>query len=135
MTRMQLTCDDALFACARQCSTVAHEYCRDVNRCSELIILSLDCAELCRQTSILWRNKSEKTKSTALQCIETCDQLTRYLAGNTHDHARQLSEHCLRARQCCSEIATQSWENNHSISYPAATVCYGITLPVSIYRA
>ncbi len=135
MVNMQSTCDDALLACASQCSAFAGEYCRNVDCCHESIILSLDCAELCRQTSMFWRGKSEKTKSIALQCAETCDQLIRHLAGDTHEQARQLSEDCLKAKRCCNEIAAQSWVRKHSINHPATTVCYGITLPVSIYRA
>ncbi len=135
MAIVQLTCDNALLVCAKQCSTFAYEHCRDVNRCSESIILSLDCAELCRQTSMLWRSKSDKTKAVVLQCAKACDQMVRHLADDTHEHARQLSEYCLKAKRCCSEITVQPWVSNHSIRYPTATVCYGITLPVSIYRA
>lgn len=135
MTSMQLVCDDVLFICARQCNTFAYEHCRDVNRCSELIILSLDCAELCRQASMLWRSKSEKTKFIALQCAEACNQLIRHLYSAVCGHARQLSEYCLKAKNCCNEIAAQHRVSDHSINYPTATVCYGIALPTSIYRA
>lgn len=135
MANAQLTCDKALTACASECRTVAYEHCRDVDHRSELIILSLDCADLCRQTSMLWRSKSEKTKAIALQCVEACDQLIRHLTDDTSDYAHRLSDCCLKAKRCCSEIAAQPWVSNHSISYPTATVCYGITLPASIYRA
>ncbi len=135
MASVQLTCDSALLACARQCNTFAYEHCRDSNRCSESIILSLDCAELCRQTSMLWRSKSEKTKPAALQCADACDKLIHHLANDTCVYTRQLVECCLRAKQCCNEIAAQPWVTSHSISYPTATVCYGITLPASIYQA
>jgi len=135
MTSMQLTYDDALLACARQCSTFAYEHCRDVNCCSELIILSLDCTELCRQASMHWRRKSERTRAVALQCIEVCNKLTRHLTDDVHGHARQLLEYCLKARRCCSEIVAQPWVSNHLTNHSAATVCYGITLPVSIYQA
>lgn len=135
MASVPLTYDDVLLACANQCSRFAYEHCRDVNRCSELIILSLDCADLCRQASMLWRNKSERTKSAALQCIDVCDRLIRRLVDTMCEHACQLSEYCLKAKRCCYEITAQPWVCSNSTSHPTATVCYGITLPGSIYRA
>lgn len=127
--------DDVLLACAKQCSAFAQDNCKELNHSNEILQLSLDCADLCRQTSVLWRNRSEKTKNTALFCIRACDSVMRHLTISMSVHTHSLVESCLRARQRCAEIVEQSWCNKHATHSQTATVCYGIALPASIYQA
>lgn len=135
MASIKLAYEDTLLSCAKQCNALANSHCKETIICSDVIVSSLDCAELCRETSILWRNRSEKTTNMALLCIRACERLTTHLSTSVSDCTVQLIESCLRAKLRCREIVEHSRNSQQQRNSQLATVCYGITLPSSIYPA
>ncbi|QJD80880.1 hypothetical protein [Spirosoma rhododendri] len=131
----QAAIHDSLLQCAVQCREFVLSNRHNADLCSETIVLGIDCAELCRQMSVLISHKTEKSASVAKLCIRACESLLRQLTFSAEPSAQPLIDSCVQARRCCQTVVDQHMVPDQFAPAKSSVVCYGITLPVSVYRA
>jgi hypothetical protein len=135
MMTKQSIIHDSLLQCAVLCREFVWDHRHAVDLCSETIVLGIDCAELCRQMSVLVSHKTPRSLSTASLCVRACDDLLRQLSFCSDLSVQQLTDSCLQVRRHCQSLVEQTATPDQFVLAKSPTVCYGITLPISVYRA
>lgn len=126
---------DSLIQCAVLCREFVWTHRHTADLSSETIVSGIDCAELCRQMSVLVSHRTSKSVSAAMLCVRACDSLLRQLSFSANLSVESLTDSCLQARMYCQILAEQMTTADQFAPPKSPTVCYGITLPVNVYRA
>lgn len=77
----------------------------DVKMMAQCISLDIDCAEVCRTTSILLARDSIHGKHILKECIEICEACADECAKHKHDHCKACAEACRECAEACKAMA------------------------------
>ncbi len=130
---------DDLTGCSTLCDAFATE-CSGATNIDELyrsIILSLDCADVCRQLAILYVRGSENTRLMAKACIEVCAKCAQEVSQFNSEVCRQVYAMCQQAIMSCvllSNMTDQPDAVPVSRQPTPSSIFYGIDLRETLYN-
>lgn len=97
----------ALEACAAECNHCAsacldEEHAKMMKRC---IMLDLDCAAICKETTSALARGSEMATTFLQACVTICDACAEECAKHNHNHCKACAEACRRCAEACRSVA------------------------------
>ncbi len=112
---------DAANACALTCTVcadacLAEEMVADLVQC---IRLTLDCADVCRVTSVLASRRAGSDEALIAAQLEVCQQACRRCAeecgrhADRHEHCRICADACRRCEAACREARATFADTRH----------------------
>lgn len=130
---------DDLTGCSTLCDAFATE-CSGAANIEELyrsIILSLDCADVCRQLAILYVRGSENTQLMAKVCIDVCAKCAQEVNQFDSAACRQVYAMCQQAILSCVLLSNMADQPDTVPAYRQHTpssMFYGIDLRETLYN-
>ncbi|MBD2702798.1 four-helix bundle copper-binding protein [Spirosoma sp. BT702] len=124
---------DSLASCTTLCDEFALECTRseDIEKWYRSIFLALDCADMCRQVSILYVRGSENTPLLAKACLEVCEKLGQEVQQHNTDSCQQIYAICQQTICSCVAIENMASPVRTEIGNPTikpTSLFYGKTL-------
>ncbi len=130
---------DDLTGCSTLCDAFATQ-CSGHANAGELyrsIILSLDCADVCRQLAILYVRGSENTRLMAEACVEVCAKCAQEVNRFDSAACRQVYATCQQAILSCVLLSNMAGQADtapiHHQPTPSS-IFYGIDLRETLYN-
>lgn len=130
---------DDLIGCSTLCDAFATE-CSVADNTEELyrgIILSLDCADMCRQLAILYVRGSENTRLMAKACSEVCAKCAQEVNRFGSAACRQVYATCQQAILSCVLLSNMvDQPDTAPVHYQPtpSSIFYGIDLRETLYN-
>ncbi|WP_461085203.1 four-helix bundle copper-binding protein [Spirosoma flavus] len=130
---------DSLTSCTTLCDEFALECSRseEIEKWYRSIFLALDCADMCRQVSILYVRGSENTPLLAKACLEVCEKLAHEVQQFNTDFCRQIYAICQQTICNCVSLINMASPGKTEVGNPAVTstsLFYGIDLRETLYN-
>jgi hypothetical protein len=101
-------CVEACRACSEACehceSACLREH--DVTKMAALVKLALDCAELCRLTTVMLQRRSRFAIELCRICTVACEACARECRRHAQPYCRACGDACHRCAEVCREMAT-----------------------------
>lgn len=133
------TIHDDLTGCSALCDAFATDCSAkpDVEELYRGIILSLDCADICRQLAVLYVRGSENTRLMAKACIEVCTKCAQEVNRFDSAACRQVYAICQQTILSCAtlvDIASRAEPVTVRLPVTPASLFYGIDLRETLYN-
>jgi hypothetical protein len=92
-----LSCSSVCDYCAASC--LEEENIEMLRNC---IKLNLECAEICRATSIALSRGSSQAETLLNACVDACQRCADECSQHDHDHCAECAETCENCAEACS---------------------------------
>lgn len=93
--------------CVAACNFCASSCLKEdsVKMMAKCIALDMDCADVCRTTSVLLARNSDHAKHLLKECIELCEACAAECSKHEHDHCQACAKACRECAEACKAAA------------------------------
>lgn len=116
---------DSLTGCTTICNafaTACSDSEEEIDSCYRSIILSLDCADMCRHLAILYVRGSENARVLAKACIEVCEKCAQEVSKRKTVHSEQVYAVCKQTITACVSIIDMGYQTDIEAGTPTKKI-------------